>query len=361
MLSLGACKSKEKEAAAATAPTVVTVGAENVAIVKKDTLRTGPGISGSLTAEKEAQLRSEVSGNIVQTYADQGQRVSTGMTLARVDAAALNDAYLAARSALTSARASADLATRELQRAKTLGAAGAIADRDVENAVRANTQAQAALADAQARVSAAKKNLDNATVRAPFNGVVSDRAVNAGDVVSPGTLLYTVIDPTSMRLEASVPAEQLSAVRLGAPVTFTVNGYPGRTFVGKITRVNPVADPATRQVRIIATVPNERATLVGGLFAEGRVASDVRVALVVPATAIDQRGVSPTALRLKDGRAERVTVQLGLRDLATETYEVVAGLAPGDTVLIGAAQGISTGTPVRVSAPNDTKAVGVRQ
>jgi multidrug efflux pump subunit AcrA (membrane-fusion protein) len=163
-----------------------------------------------------------------------------------------------------------------------------------------------------------------------------------------------------MQLTGSVPADQLGQVRVGAAVRFTVTGYPGRDFTGRITRVSPVADPTTRQVQVIASVPNAGNRLVGGLFAEGRVASETRDALVVPADAVDQRGVRPQVVRVRGGRAEPVPVELGLRDDATERLEVRGAVAAGDTLLRGAAQGLTAGTPVRVSAPND-QAAGARQ
>jgi RND family efflux transporter MFP subunit len=143
---------------------------------------------------------------------------------------------------------------------------------------------------------------------------------------------------------------------VGAPVTFALNGYPDRTFEGRITRVSPVADAVTRQVGIIAELPNRDGRLVGGLFAEGRVASDVRDAIVVPEVAVDQRGPSPTVMRLSNGRVEAVDVALGLRDPARERIEIVSGLAAGDTVLLGGARGISVGTAVTVRAVTDASA-----
>jgi multidrug efflux pump subunit AcrA (membrane-fusion protein) len=142
-------------------------------------------------------------------------------------------------------------------------------------------------------------------------------------------------------------------VRVNAPVRFSVSGYPGRTFTGTVERINPTADPATRQVRIYVSIPNEGSTLVAGLFAQGRVASETRTALLAPESAVDQRGVTPMVVRLKGGRAERVPVQLGLRDEAKGSYEIVSGLAAGDTLLVGAAQGITPGTPVKVVVEAD--------
>jgi membrane fusion protein, multidrug efflux system len=349
----GGSDARAEAAAAAPAPTIV--GRENVTVAAQDTIQAGPAISGALAPEREATVRAEVNGSVLETYVEAGQRVREGTPLARIEDVGVRDAFLSARSSVTAAQSSADVAERELARAERLLAAGAIAERDAEAARRANVAAQAALADAQARLVSANRQLNSTRVAAPFAGVVSERSVNAGDVVSLGTELFTVVDPSSMRLEASVPAEQLASVRVGAPVTFTVSGYQGRAFTGKVTRVNPVADPTTRQVRIIASVPNSGAQLVGGLFAEGRVASESRAGVVVPQAAVDERGVAPFAMRLKGGKVERVTVELGIRDASTETVEVRSGLAAGDTVLLGAAQGITPGTPAKVGTVVDQR------
>jgi membrane fusion protein, multidrug efflux system len=185
---------------------------------------------------------------------------------------------------------------------------------------------------------------------------VSRRAVSGGDVVQPGGEMFTIVDPTTMRLEATVPAAQLSAIKVNSPVSFSVSGYPDRAFTGKITRINPTADPTTGQVRVVVSIPNSGNNLVGGLFAEGRVASERRNALVAPTGAVDVTGIKPFVIRLKDGKVERVEVELGLRDEESERVEIKNGLTPGDTLLTGAARGISPGTPLRVSTPSDTPA-----
>jgi membrane fusion protein (multidrug efflux system) len=138
-------------------------------------------------------------------------------------------------------------------------------------------------------------------------------------------------------------------------VEFKVNGYPTRTFNGRIIRVNPTADPMTRQVKIVAAIPNAGNTLVGGLFAEGRVSSESRNAPMVPQGAVNERGLRPFVMRLKNGKIEKVEVGLGIRDAAAETVEITSGLTPGDTLLLGTALGISPGTPVKVTTVNDAK------
>jgi RND family efflux transporter MFP subunit len=177
--------------------------------------------------------------------------------------------------------------------------------------------------------------------------VVSERQADAGDVVQVGTALFTIVDPRSLQLEASVPADHIGRLRVGTPVEFEVSGLD-RRFTGRIARINPVVDPATRQVRIYVEVPNEEQQLAAGLFAEGRVAMDTKRAVAVPLAAVDGRGTTPLLHVLEAGRVKDVPVRLGLRDEVAEMVEVLAGLAAGDTVLLGSAQGITEGSRVRV-------------
>ncbi|MGQ0764257.1 MAG: efflux RND transporter periplasmic adaptor subunit [Gemmatimonadota bacterium] len=352
--ALTGCGATEAGTADSTAVVVVNVGPENIAVVTSGEIASGPVISGSLSAEREATVRAQVPGPVLATLADEGSRVGRGSVLARIDDRTMRDAFLSARSGVSTARSAAAMATRELDRFTKLKEAGAISERDVET-VRWNAEAaEAQLTDAQARLTLAQKQLDDAQVRAPFAGVVSQRQVAAGDVVSPGAAMFTIIDPSSMRLEASVPAAQLEAIRVGSPVTFTVSGYPGRSFTGRIARVNPTADATTGQVRIVVSIPNVRGGLVGGLFAEGRVAAERRTALIVPAAAVDLSGLRPSVLKLRDGVAERIEVETGLRDEESERIEIASGLAAGDTLLSGAAIAITPGSRVRVSSPSDS-------
>ncbi len=330
-----------------------SVGKEGIVIATSGLIRNGPSISGTMTPQQSATLRSEISGSVVQTNVEQGQSVKRGQTLARIDDTSLREALLSTQSAQRSAKLTLDNATRDAEREQRLETAGAVAPRDVEAAQRSLASAQAGMADAQARLTAAQQQLDKASFRAPFDGLVSERPVNAGDVVQPGTAIVTVVNPASMRLEGSVPAEQLASLKIGTPVLFTVNGYGAQTFTGKIDRINPTADPATRQVRVYVTIPNEKSTLVGGLFADGRVATESRQGIMVPVGAVDERGVSPLVLRIKGGVVESVPVQLGIRDDASGQVEISAGVTPGDTLLASAALGLAPGTKVRITAAGD--------
>jgi membrane fusion protein, multidrug efflux system len=349
-LTTAGCGRGKKEAAAAEAPQPpIVLGPEDTALVTRAPIQSGPALTGTLTAERQATIRAQIAGSVLETLAEPGQAVRRGQTLARLDSTSLADAYNSARAAVENARNNLAVATREAERQRALVAAGAVAQRNVETAQQSVVAAQAGVALARSQLSNAQKQLGYTRVTAPFSGVVSDRPVSGGDVVQPGTALYTVVDPSSLQLEAAIPAEQLASLRVGSPVEFTVTGYAGRTFRGRITRINPSADPATRQVRVYAEIPNPGNDLVSGLYAEGRVESESRIALTLPSGAIDRRMARPAVLRVREGKVERVEVELGLVDDRDQRVEVRRGVAAGDVVLLGASQEMAPGTPVHLA------------
>jgi RND family efflux transporter MFP subunit len=351
-----ACGQRSEQAPAPTAPPVVSLGPENVVRVVPTKLESGPVISGSLQARRLASVRAEVGGSILDVKADQGQTVKEGQLLARVEEGTLREQVSAASSTVRVARNALQVAKADEQRNLTLVQQGVITRRDFERTQLSRTQAEGQLADAQARLKLAQDQLGRTKVVAPFDGVVSERQVHAGDIVQPGAPLFTVVDPATLRLEASVPAAQLSQVKVGTPVDFRVNGYANRAFQGQVERINPAVDPATGQVRIYVSIPNSEQALLSGLYAEGRVASQAKEALAVPLDALDTRQEPPTVQRISNGKVEEVAVTVGLRDDVAQTVEVRSGLKAGDVVLLGSARDLTQGTPVKLTAaPSDKK------
>jgi RND family efflux transporter MFP subunit len=347
-LLASACKA-EAEKSAESAPDVVQVGSENVVPVTTGMVVVGPIISGELKAEKEATVRAEVGGSMVEVAVLEAQAVRKGALLGRIETRTLEDAKQSASSAVRSAENQLSVARREAERTETLVKAGALAARDLDVVHNNVSAAEAQLADAKARLASADRALGDTVIRAPIAGTVSRRSVNAGDVVSSGTELFTIIDPSSMKLEASVPSDDLRALRVGATVEFTVRGYD-TPFHGRIERIAPQADATTRQVPIYVAIPNVGGRLVAGLFAEGRVVSQSASGIVVPTNAVNVTDASmPWVLRVTNGKTERVNVTLGLRDPRAEVVNISSGLNEGDVLLRGASQGITPGTPVKVS------------
>ncbi|HXG89509.1 MAG TPA: efflux RND transporter periplasmic adaptor subunit [Vicinamibacterales bacterium] len=350
LIATTACGSETDKPVAEATPPPILVGQENVVAVVRETIVTGPIISGELRAAREATVRAELGGSLVQLNVEEGQTVARGAVLGRIEAPELEGSRRSAASSLKSAENQLTGARRETERTQQLVTAGALAVRDLELARNNETAVEAQLADARSRLVTAQAQLGNAVLRAPIAGTVSDRPANRGDVVSPGTALFTIIDPSSMQFEASVPSEELGALRVGAAVSFTVRGYD-QPFDGKITRISPAADPTTRQVPIFVSVPNVGNRLVAGLYAEGRVITQQALGLVVPDAAVNTATNEPWVLRVTGGKTEKVRVTIGVRDPRTERVEIKSGVNDKDLLLRGTAQGIAPGTTVTVGAP----------
>lgn len=329
-------------------PAILAV--EDVAEVRTRVLTDGPRLSGTLEAEARAVLRAEAAGSVTEVHAELGDEVAKGALLARIENDWIQGQMQAASSGLVAAEQELAVAERELERTRTLAQAGALSTRDLDVAEAAAKGARAQLLAARAQAGAASDQLDAIVLRSPIAGLVSERSIHVGDVVAPGAPLFTVIDPSSLRLEGSVSAESVGKISSGAPVAFEVQGFPGRTFEGTVERIAPAVDPATRQIAVLVSMPNPDRVLVAGLFAEGRVATERHECLVVPLAAVDMGASKPSVLRVKGGTVEEVAVDIGLVDDAAQEVEVVAGLAAGDQVLVGAARDVEPGRAVRVEA-----------
>lgn len=353
---LAGCKPKAPAAErAAESSRSLLIGPESYAVATEGVIQTGPLISGALRPRQQATVRAQVSGAVLRAYIDQGDRVGRGQTLATIDDRSIRDNVASAQAALINARSQLELAKKDQDRQKSMVDIGAVPQRDVDNAQRSVASTQASIAQAKAGLVAARKQLTYTRVTAPFSGVISERLANTGDIVQPGSPLYTIVDPSSMELEGTISAEDLESIRIGDLVEFTVNGYPGRVFTGSITRINPVADQVTRQVRIYVEVPNQGGELVGQLFAEGRVITAQRKTLTLPRRAIDRRGMRPKVALVRDGVVRHVDVSLGLDDDRSGMVELLSGVRSSDTVLTGVALQITEGTNVSLTRDSSEK------
>jgi RND family efflux transporter MFP subunit len=336
-----------KKAAPPAPPAAIQLGPESYAVATIGEIESGPTISGTLVPRDQAVVRAQISGSVLRMLVDQGKPVKEGEVIATIDNSALTDAVTSAKNAVTNAESAVQLTQREQQRQETLLKSGAISEQSVDQSRQNAVSAEASLSQAKSLLATAEKQLGYATVRAPFSGVVSEKSASIGDVVQQGTALYTIVDPSTLELQGTVPANSLTIVRIGLTVAFDVTGYPDRNFVGTITRINPTADPMTRQVRIYADIPNKEQSLVGGLYAQGRVASILKNTLTLPADAIDHKTITPAVIRVHNGVVERATVALGTLDENNNKIEITSGLNAGDTVLRGSAMDIALGTKIK--------------
>ena len=329
-------------------PPVVAVERSSVATATMRSMSSGPRLSGTLQPQQSASIVAEAAGTVVSVSVAEGQPVGRGTPLARIADQTAADSLRSAEVAVQSAQTAVAVAQRDAERTTRLAAAGALAKRDAEVARAQVASAQAQLGLARSQLATARDRVGNQTVTASTSGIVSEKSVSTGDVVAPGTPLFTIVDLSTLQLEATVPSDAIGLVNPGTPVEMEVRGYADARFAGTITRVAPSVDPATGQVRVYVSIANQGKRLVGGLFAEGSVRSVSVQALVIPLDALDESAAAPAVLRLRNGVAERVTVQLGVRNETEGIVQVLSGLNPGDTVVIGPARTMTPGTKVKI-------------
>jgi RND family efflux transporter MFP subunit len=352
-LALGACGqgpgASQKGANAPAAPLIVS--AEDVYTIRNASLTGGPSITGSIQPERRADLRAEVPAVVIKVLKENGDAVKRGDLLVHLDDTSIRDALASAEAASRAAANAHEQARRQLDRVQTLRTSGMASAQALDDAEMRRNNAQSDEEAAKTRVVAARQQMGRTEVRAPFDGIVSERKVSAGDTAQVGKELLKIIDPNSMRFEALISADDVGQVNAGQTVLFRVNGYGDTEFKGKVRRVNPAANPTTRQVEVLVDFTGERQPKLAGLYAEGRVTTQSRTSLTIPASAVVRDGEKASAFRVKDNKLQKVALALSDRDARTGDFIVKGGLAEGDQVIRYPTALLKDNQPVQASAP----------
>ena len=335
--SLSACdkfpgKGDKKDAVAA-APVKLVVAPEDIFTIQSSAMASGPVVTGSIQPERKADLRAEVSAVVLQVLKENGDVVRRGDVLVRLDQTSIRDNLNSAEDNTRNATQSLDQAERNLQRLKTLRASGMTSLQALDDAEVRRNGATSELSASKSRAAVARQQLERTVVRAPFDGVVSDRKVSAGDTASVGKELLKVIDPTSMRFAGRVSADKVSVVSIGQAVSFRINGYAGQEFRGTVTRVDPSANDVTRQVEVLVGFSDAKQPRVSGLYAEGTIEATNVKAITLPESMLVRAGDKASVWRVKGNTLNLVDLVLGARDPRTGNFEIRKGLSDGDTVL----------------------------
>jgi len=319
----------EKEAQAK-----MLISPEDLLTISTNALASGPSITGSIEPERRADLRAEVPAVVLAVLKENGDPVKRGDLLVRLDQTAIRDSLTAAEASARAADQAYEQAERQFQRMATLRQTGVVSTQQLEDVeIRRNT-AQSDRAAARTRVVTARQQLARTEVRAPFDGIVSDRKVSAGDTAAIGKELLKVIDPSSLRFEGLVSADSVGEVKAGQHVWFKIHGFASEDFTGVVTRVNPAANVTTRQVEVLVAFDDaKKQPNVAGLYAEGRVETQTSAALSLPGASVVREGDNSFAWRVNGGKLSKVAVTLGERDARTGAFAVRTGLAEGDKVL----------------------------
>ena len=338
----------------ADAPPKLAIAPEDFITIKTSALASGPVITGSIQPERKADLRAEVSAVVFQVLKENGDAVRRGDVLVRLDQTSIRDNLNSAEDNVRNATQSLDQAERNLQRLKTLRASGMTSLQALDDAEVRRNSAISELSASKARAVVARQQMERTTVRAPFDGVVSDRKVSAGDTSSVGKELLKVIDPTSMRFAGRVSADKISLVSVGQTVGFRINGYPGQEFRGKVTRLDPSANDVTRQVEVLVSFVDAKQPTVSGLYAEGTIESTSVKALALPESMLVKVGDKASVWRIKANALNKVDLVLGARDARTGNYEVRSGLSEGDTILRTPSSSFKDGQPAEMVSAKPT-------
>ncbi|HEX6558053.1 MAG TPA: efflux RND transporter periplasmic adaptor subunit [Longimicrobiales bacterium] len=357
-LSAAGCKAKPKSADAAEEKPIV-LGAQDVAAVQRAQINTGSVLTGSLQPAWVVSVKAQVPGTVASISVDRGVPVRQGQVLAVLRAEGIRGQAEGARAGVAAARAGLAVAEQRLESARTLRQAGAMSEIDFKAAAAGYEAARAQLAAARAAAAGASEAEGHATVRAPITGVVGMRSVETGESVSPGDELFTVVRSDVLELSGQVPVAEATAIRPGQLVSFTLDAYPGRTFNGEVSRVEPMANADTRQVGVYVRMRNPGG-LVGGTYASGRIETNtIKNALVIPESSVRSAGGVTSVLAIENGRVAKRIVTLGARDPASGTIEVRSGLRAGEFVVAVSGASITEGARVQVgSAAPATKAAG---
>jgi RND family efflux transporter MFP subunit len=356
LVSLVGCGKKGDEAPPAEPAMVLST--EDVFLVRRGAMNSGPTITGSVEPERRADLRAEVPAVVLAVLKENGDPVKRGDLLVRLDQTSIRDSLNSALSSMSAASQAYEQAERQYQRMKTLRDTGVVSAQQLEDVEIRRNAALSEREAARARVVTARQQLERTEVRAPFDGIVSDRKVSAGDTAQVGKELLKVIDPTSLRFEGLVSADFIADVQTGQTVWFHIHGFGQREFTGKVTRVNPAANVTTRQVEVLVSFDDaSQQPNVAGLYAEGRVETRSTESLALPSSVIVREGDNAFAWQVHDSKLKKVALTLGERDARTGAYVLQSGLAEGDRVLKFPNSTLKEGRTVQTDSPGKTAVV----
>ena len=237
-----------------------------------------------------------------------------------------------ARAALLRAQAALRLARANTQQ-------NSVRQDDVRNA-------QALLAQAQAQAAGIQKQISDASIVSPIDGVIAARQTEPGQLATPVASVMQLVRLQNVYFEAQVPETDILAVSSGKPVNVTVDAYPGKTFAGKVAKVYPVGSTASRTFRVRIEVPNDAGRLRPGMFAQGNVAANSRQGVVVPKDAVVSDGENEVVYIANGNTVQKKVVQVGIE--TDTTAEIKSGVSAGDTVIVAGQTGLKDGSKITV-------------
>lgn len=285
---------------------------------------------GTARASESVDVTAKVSNLVTAIRFTEGQQVPKGEVLVELDGEQARADLAVANAALTESAS-------QVKRSRELYATKVLSDQQIE-------QIEATHSANQARVASARSRLSDTVIRAPFGGRVGLRRVSVGSLVAPGTVITTLDDTSSIKLDFTVPERVVAAMRAGLEIEATSVAYPGQTFSGRVASVDSRVDPSTRSVIVRAIVPNEQGLLKPGMFMNVRISRGAADVLVVPEEALVPEQGDVFVYVVQDGKASKRKIQTGQRTIGS--VQVTDGLQAGEMVVTEGTQKLRDGASV---------------
>lgn len=287
-------------------------------------------VTGLVAADQRSDVTADTQGKVINVMIERGQRVKMGQPVVQLD---VRSAALGAREAaanLAAARSQKQLADQECERTKSLLEKGAITKSEYDRQMAQCTAALEQVAAVQARTEMMSKSVADGLVRAPFEGVVSEKMVAPGEWVAPGKPLFTLVDDDPLKVELSISEIAISMIKKDQRVDIISVSHPDKHFGATITRLGAEIG-RTRSLIVEATL-DKGSDLVPGMFAEAHIQVGQTTRPVLPADAVVKRGKTWHAFVIKNGELEERLVQLGAAP-GEGQVSIVQGIAKGEKVV----------------------------
>lgn len=293
-------------------------------------------LSGTLEANEQIEVRSEVSGVVEQINFEEGSMVTKGQALIKV-----NDIEL--RAQLKQVQTAKGLSSENARRAKLLLEKEAISQEefDVANAEYQSAQAQVQLIQAQ---------LSKTIVRAPFSGKIGLRSISKGSYISPNTLIAQLVNTSQLKITFSIPEKYAQTMKVNQTLTFTTSGSK-ETYKATIYAIEPAIEIESRTLRIRAITNNNDGKLIPGTFANVSLPLEkLQNALLVPTEALIPIQNGKKIFVVENGKAKEIIVETGAR--TDKEILITSGLKAGDTILTSGVMSLRNDSPVKVKLQN---------
>ena len=304
--------------------------------------------TGTTQPVDQTIVKARVAGRLAEVLVREGDRVAKGQLLARFETNELQSRVNERQSALDAARADARWTARDLGDKETLAKRN-IVSQSALDAARSTAENKASMVSvAEAQLEIAQRNLGDAQVKAPFDGVVGERIANQGESLPIDGKILALLDTSHVEVAAQMPAADVVRLKVDQPVTVSLEGFGDREFQGRITRISPTAQPSSRSIPVYVEITDRHDALRGGLFAMGSVVvAEKGHALAVPAAAMRKDEQGDYVLAVENGVLVRKPVG-AVRTWSRGELVEVKGLESGLTIVSAPLPGLKAGQAVKV-------------